>query len=100
MSAERAPMTGQLRSAIDREAAGEKVDYHDSAAAPLGADEEAGGRAPSPAETPMSLGQELSQSLVEAQPRPTGRRSPLVLAAALAALCIILAAVAWGLWAR
>ena len=99
MSAKRAPTTGQLRSAIDREAAGDKVDSHDPAAPPLGADEEASGRAPSPAETPMSPRQELSQSLVEAQPRPAGRRSPLVLAAALATLCIILAAVAWGLWA-
>ena len=99
MSPRRAPTTGQLRSAIDRKAAGDKAGYHNPAAAELGADEEAGGRAPSPAKTTMSLRRALSQGLVEAQPRPASRRFPLALAAALAALCIILAA-AWGLWAR
>lgn len=42
----RSPTTDQLRASIDRGAQGDKVDWPDPAAVPLGADEEAGGQSP------------------------------------------------------
>jgi hypothetical protein len=43
-----APSTDQLRHAIDSGRTGDKVDFPDPAAAPLGTDSEAGGTPPSP----------------------------------------------------
>jgi hypothetical protein len=42
--------TSRLRHEIDSGRTGDKVDFVDPAAAPLGTDEEAGGRTPAPAE--------------------------------------------------
>lgn len=49
------PNAEQLRSSIDRGAMGDKVAFPDPAAAPLGADAEAGGAAPTPAEAELAL---------------------------------------------
>jgi hypothetical protein len=43
----RAPTSDRLRKDIDRGRAGDKTDYPDPAAAPLGTDAEAGGHPPS-----------------------------------------------------
>ncbi len=45
-----APTTEQLRRAIDSGLGGDKVDFPDPAAAPLGTDDEAGGFPPTPEE--------------------------------------------------
>jgi hypothetical protein len=50
MVGDRTPTTDQLRSAIDSESTGEKVNFPDPAAAPLGTDAEAAGEPPSAAE--------------------------------------------------
>ncbi len=47
------PTADQIRSAIDSGATGEKVGYHDPAAAPLGTDAEAGGHPPTRTERAM-----------------------------------------------
>ena len=44
---DRAPTSDRLRKDIDRGRAGDKTDYPDPAAAPLGTDDEAGGNPPS-----------------------------------------------------
>jgi hypothetical protein len=44
------PTTDKLRIAIDREGQGDKVDFPDPAAAPLGTDAEASGNSPRPDE--------------------------------------------------
>jgi hypothetical protein len=90
----RAPTSDKLRRAIDSGATGDKVDYPDAAAAPLGTDEEAGGRPPTSMERSMAFRQEMPSVKNEAQPRVGGR------GAAILALCIILAAAAWIVWAR
>ena len=43
---DRAPTSDRLRKDIDRGRAGDKTDYPDPAAAPLGTDDEAGGNPP------------------------------------------------------
>jgi len=44
---DRAPTSDRLRKDIDRGRSGDKTDYPDPAAAPLGTDDEAGGNPPS-----------------------------------------------------
>jgi hypothetical protein len=51
----------ELRWAIDHGRAGDKVDYPDPAAAPLGTDDEAGGAAPSSAAVRQAMAAELSR---------------------------------------
>lgn len=71
----------ELRSAIDREGQGDKVDYPDPAAAPLGTDAEAGGHPPTP--------DELALEPVENKQRPRkGWTGP--------ALYVLLAALVFG----
>jgi hypothetical protein len=51
----RAPNIDQLRHKIDSGSTGEKVDFPDPAAAPLGTDAEAAGHPPSPHEVSLDL---------------------------------------------
>jgi hypothetical protein len=99
MTAKRAPTTEQLRRAIDSGATGDKVDYPDPAAAPLGADEEAGGRPPTQEEISLSVRQELAATPREPS-RQGGRRASLLLAAVIAVIFLVLAAAAWGVLGR
>jgi len=84
--------TDKLRIAIDREAQGDKVDFPDPAAAPLGTDEEASGNPPT--------GEELAMEPLE--PAARGRNlwvGPVLYAGiALAVLCgfVMLAMMASG----
>jgi len=67
--------TSQLRDDIDSGRTGEKVPYGDPAAAPLGTDDEAGGRAPSEAEREIAASTEpQGESSLEA-PAVTEERS-------------------------
>ena len=50
--------TEQLRGAIDRGETGDKAAYPDPAAAPLGADDEAAGHPPAPAQVDQAMRQE------------------------------------------
>lgn len=59
------PTTDQIRNQIDSGNTGEKVEFSDPAAAPLGTDAEAGGQAPTAAERRME---------VKAQPKLRHRR--------------------------
>lgn len=52
------PTTAQLEADIDRGRTGDKVDWPDSAAAPLGTDDEAAGAPPSPARVVLARAQE------------------------------------------
>jgi hypothetical protein len=91
------PTTDQLRRAIDSGATGDKVNSSDPAAAPLGTDEEAGGRTPTPVERAMSLRQELRTGSSAAR---RGAKSgwTSVQLAVIVAFCVALAAVAWAIW--
>lgn len=86
-----APTAAQIREAIDAGRTGEKVAFPDHAAAPLGADEEAAGHPPSPAELRMTAEAEIRD--VEPEPdlahNPRGGPSNLWLGAAVgvAAAC-------------
>ncbi|GLQ57257.1 hypothetical protein [Devosia nitrariae] len=60
---DRTPTTDQLRSAIDSESTGEKVNFPDPAAAPLGTDAEAAGEPPTATER---------QAEVRSRPRASG----------------------------
>jgi hypothetical protein len=59
--------TGQLRIAIDQGTAGDKVDVTDSAAAPLGTDDEAGG-------IPNTAAQVRAAAAHEVRTRPNSKR--------------------------
>jgi hypothetical protein len=54
-----APTIDQLKHAIDRGAANDKVDWPDPAASPLGTDAEAGGAAPKPSEIANAAAHEI-----------------------------------------
>jgi hypothetical protein len=55
-----APTTAQLKDAIDRGRTGDKVDWREPGAAPLGTDDEAAGTPPSPDRIRMALAQEVN----------------------------------------
>lgn len=57
-----AETTEQLRIAIDRGQAGDKVDFPDPAAAPLGTDDEAGGHSNTPAQVRLAAAHELTRA--------------------------------------
>ena len=78
----------QLREAIDRGGAADKVNAADPAAAPLGADDEAAGYPPQPAEILRSFGQEI----IGTPPGP--RRPSASIAVAVFVVIVLLAAVA------
>ena len=87
MPSKRAPTSDQLRSAIDRGRAGDKVDFPDPAAVPLGADEEAGGFPPTASKRRRAYREELTRSVSQ---RPAWRVPSL-------STVIALAAVVWSL---
>jgi hypothetical protein len=64
------PTTAQLKEAIDRGAAADKVDFPDPAASPLGTDAEAGGMPPTPAEVASAYPREIAG---KADPAPQNR---------------------------
>lgn len=66
------PTTEQLRARIDRGETGEKVDFPDPAAVPLGADAEAGGHPPTVLERAMDAGRPRPRQRARAL-RPAGR---------------------------
>jgi hypothetical protein len=90
-----APTSDQLRTAIDRSVAEDKVAGSDPSAAPLGTDDEASGAPPSGGQVEESVRQEV-------RVRPPGRRdrrrgeTALLVAAASVALFLV---VGWMLWA-
>lgn len=74
----KAPSTSRLRSAIDSGATHDKVAFPDPAAAPLGTDAEAGGVAPTQAETEQAMAAEAATPHPAAT-GPKARTLPLVL---------------------
>jgi hypothetical protein len=80
--------TDQLRHAIDKEGAADKVSAADPAAAPLGADDEAAGHPPRPSEILRSFGAEIAG----APARP--RRGSAGMAVGVFVILVVLAAVA------
>lgn len=83
----KAPTAAQLRDAIDRGAAADKVDFPDPAISPLGTDAEAGGAAPTPMEVDSAFKEEVRG---KTEPAPQSRT---LLAAAGFLAVIALAAV-------
>ena len=57
------PTTAGLRHDIDRGRGGDKVDNIDPAAAPLGTDDEAAGKPPSPAEIQLAYRHEIGRGV-------------------------------------
>ncbi len=70
-SAGKAPTAAQLKEAIDRGAAADKVDFLDPAASPLGTDAEVGGAAPTPGELASAYKQEIVGKPAPAPESPT-----------------------------
>jgi len=97
MPSKQAPTSDQLRTDIDRGRPGDEVDFPDPAAAPLGADDEAGGAPPTPAERSLAFRGELTHGAVNV--RRSGRNF-LPPVAALAAVLLAVLAVFWLLWRR
>lgn len=85
----RSPTTDQLRASIDRGAQGDKVDWPDPAAVPLGADEEAGGQSPDDA-----LRQQDAAPSPEATPRKRDMIGVWVYVAVAVFLLVIFSAIA------
>ena len=79
------PNVDQLRYAIDHGAAGDKVDFPDPAAAPLGTDAEAGGFPPTAEELKLA-----ATAIVPVQPTPRLPAIYLYLAMVLALTCLFL----------
>lgn len=65
--------TAQLRDDIDSGRTGDKVDFPDPAAAPLGTDDEAAGRPPKPAE--VSMARHIEGDNAPSRAPDSGRRS-------------------------
>ncbi|HEY1340953.1 MAG TPA: hypothetical protein VGF59_25750 [Bryobacteraceae bacterium] len=83
--------TDQLRHDIDRGRTGDKVDFPDPAAAPLGTDEEAAGSSPG------------AETVHRAREREKGRfgnetRAQWTVWTAGVIVLLVLAAVAWMIW--
>jgi hypothetical protein len=113
MSSRIAPTSDRLRYDIDSGLTGDKVDFPDPAAAPLGTDDEAGGHSPSARERAIAYRR-------EARPRARERRRvrdhfpyPVIVAIAVAFLPVLVALagalvvavmmahwVSWWLWGR
>lgn len=88
---QKAPTTEQIRSDIDSGRTGEKVDYGDPAAAPLGTDAEAAGHAPSRRERRLA-------NDIPKRPAPVNTPGPVTFFVAVTIL-IIIASLAAGWWA-
>ena len=84
----KAPTAAQLRDAIDRGAAADKVDFPDPAISPLGTDAEAGGASPTPVEIDIAFREEVSG---KAEQAPQNRT--LLAAAGFLAIIVIAAIV-------
>ena len=69
---ERAPTSDRIRKDIDRGRSGDKTDYPDPAAAPLGTDAEAGGNPPSEEELRIARDAETRR------PSERDKRAPAV----------------------
>jgi hypothetical protein len=85
---QRPPTVAQLRHKIDRGATGDKVNFPDPAAAPLGTDAEAGGAPPAAAERKTAYKAE-----VQRQPTPrqaSAKRSVVFWLAALISVGVVL----------
>lgn len=68
------PTTSEgLRSRLDRGRAGDKVDFPDPSAAPLGTDDEAAGTPPSEGDVAVAAAHELGRAS-SARPNDTGER--------------------------
>lgn len=84
------PTTDQIRNAIDSGMTGEKVEFPDPAAAPLGTDAEAGGNTPTRTERAME-----SKAQIEEPPRVPPNGVAMYLAAiAAVGLAIVLIGIA------
>jgi len=87
------PTTARLRHDIDRGRGGDKVDNVDPAAAPLGTDDEAAGKPPSPAEVNLAYQQEVGRGVSSERKRDVDHGVAIWLAAVLALSCALLAAI-------
>lgn len=85
------PYSETLRAAIDQGRTGDKVAFPDPAAAPLGADDEAGGHTPDPQSVQMALNAEVVVH---------GATKPPVMGALMLMIAVIVFAgasfIAWG----
>jgi len=73
--AQPSPTTAELREAIDRGKAGDKVDWPDPAAAPLGTDDEAAGTPPTPERIQAAFANEVGRHTATSSTRAHGERS-------------------------
>ena len=65
-----------LRHAIDRGQSGDKTDFSDPAAAPLGTDDEAAGHPPTPEQIALAAASELGPHRPPLPPKAGGRTIP------------------------
>lgn len=86
----KAPTVAQLRQAIDRGRAGDKVPWPDPAAAPLGTDDEAAGAAPARAELDRSYQAETGRAPAHT---PGGGSAALWIGLAVAGIVVV-----GGIW--
>ena len=87
------PTTARLRHDIDRGRGGDKVDNIDPAAAPLGTDDEAAGKPPSPAEVKLAYHHEVGTGVSSERERDVDHGVAIWVAAVLALSCALLAAI-------
>ena len=85
--------TDKLRHHISRGKSGDKVDWPDPAAAPLGTDDEAAGRPPQPAEIALAHETEITESPVTSEAR--GDNGVIIFVSIVSAL---IAGVILGVW--
>ena len=81
-----APTADRLRIDIDRGTTGDKVDFPDPAAAPLGTDDEAGGNPPQPQAVALAHARETRRSSTEPRQRGIGAAWLLIAFVGLCAL--------------
>jgi hypothetical protein len=88
-----------LRGAIDRGRTGDKVDFPDPAAAPLGADDEAAGHPPSRAEIRVAAKHEVQDRRpLDADRRSRERRESMVTPLFVAGLVLAIALILVGVY--
>lgn len=100
MAQDRPPTTDEIRRAIDNGETGDKVNFPDPAAAPLGTDDEAAGRPPETARKEAALLTERRPLQRRPGEQAEGGRGRAALWAVLVAVLIALVLIAYGVWSR
>jgi hypothetical protein len=85
--------TARLHHDIDRGRGGDKVDSIDPAAAPLGTDDEAAGKPPSPAEVKLAYQQEVGRGVSSERERDVDHGVAIWLAAVLTLSCVLITSI-------